>query len=208
MDKEKVSRTSSGGFFRPLTGGNSLLKRWNLNHIILITLIAIICGVISWGSSYLYNALVLVLTPFGLKPFANEALLGLWIISGPLAAEVFRIPGAAFFSEVLTAIVETFLGNQWGVMDLIFGAVQGAGTEAGFALTGYRHYDWLGLSVAALTGTAVTFGYDLFRIGYLNYPLPLLTGLFTVRLLSLLIIGSWLPAVVVKTLKRSQFLKS
>ena len=185
-----------------------MFKHWNLRNIILIALIAIICGVISWGSGYLYNGLVLILTPFGLKPFANEALLGLWIISGPLAAEIFRSPGAAFFGEILTAVVEMFLGDQWGVMDLVAGAVQGLGTEAGFALTFYRHYDWLGLSVAALTGTIITFGYDLLGLWYDQYSLPLLVGLFITRLGSLLLISSWLPSAIVKILNRSQTLQS
>ena len=180
-----------------------MLKHWTLRNLILITLIAILCGIISWGASYLYNVLVLVLTPLGLKPFANEALLGLWIISGPLAAEVCRTPGAAFFSEVLTAVVEIFLDDQWGVINLITGAIQGAGTEAGFALTQYR-YNWIGLSTAALTGTIITFGYDLLSLGYSHYPLPLLMGLFIVRLLSLLIISSWLPGRVVKMLKKTK----
>lgn len=184
-----------------------MLRHWNLRNIILLTLISIFCGVIFWGTSFVYNGLAYVLTPIGLKPFANEILVGIYIMAGPLAACLFKVPGAATLAEIIGAIVEMFLGAQWGIAAIIAGLIQGISSEAGFALTGYRHYDWFGVTASAVTATIITFAYDWFYLGYGKLILPMIIAIVIVRFLSLMIFSGWLPLAISHKLTKSHVIQ-
>ena len=99
------------------------MKRWHIRDIILVTIIAIFMGVIFWAIGPVYTILAAALAPFGLQPLANELLLGIWVMAGPLAGFVIRIPGAATLGELLGAVVEMFLGGIWGASTLISGVL-------------------------------------------------------------------------------------
>ncbi|KRN33295.1 ECF transporter S component [Weissella halotolerans] len=154
---------------------------WSLKNVIFLAIIAIFFGVIYqlWGYAYY----VLAATP--LKPFANDLTLGVWLMAGPLAGLLIRRPFATTIGEVLAATVEMFLFSSWGASTILSGFIQGIGSELGFALTGYRNWDKKGLALSVLTATIVTFIWDLFNSGYIDYALPMLLTLFIVRLLSI-----------------------
>lgn len=184
-----------------------MLKRWNLRNVILLTLISIFCGVIFWGSDFLYNGLVYLTTPIGMKPFANEIIVGIYLIAGPLSACLFRVPGSATLGEIIASVVEMFLGSQFGVMGIIAGLIQGVGSEAGFALTGYRHFDWLGVTASSITATVVTFAYDWFYMGYGKLTLPMIIGIVIVRFISIMILSGWLPLAISHKLIKSHVIQ-
>lgn len=117
---------------------------WHLRDIILLALIAIFCGVIFWVIGPLYNILTVALTPVGLGPAANDILMGVWCMAGPLAGIIFKRVGAAFLGEFLGSVVEMFLGGQWGASTMISGVVQGVASELGFTFTGYKNFNWFG----------------------------------------------------------------
>ncbi|KRM93239.1 ECF transporter S component [Lentilactobacillus senioris] len=181
-------------------------QRWSLRNIILIALIAIFCGLIFWGAGFLYTALTVALTPLGMAPYANDILMGLWCMAGPLTGYIIRIPGSAFLGEFLGSAVEVFLGGQWGASAFISGLVQGIGSELGFTLTGYKHYDWLGLSASILSTTIITFAWDWFRSGYNQYGALMLIGLFVTRLISTFVFAGLLTRLITNLLDRSQVL--
>ncbi|KRL93529.1 ECF transporter S component [Levilactobacillus hammesii] len=183
------------------------MKRWHIRDIILVTIIAIFMGVIFWAIGPVYTILAAALAPAGLQPLANELLLGIWVMAGPLAGFVIRIPGAATLGELLGAVVEMFLGGIWGASTLISGTLQGFGSELGFILTGYKRYGWFTLVLSALTTTIVTFIWDLFRSGYAAYHLPFLLLLFCVRFLSVFIFGGVLTKLINNLLVRAHVLK-
>ena len=56
-------------------------KNWALKDVIFLAVIGIFFGIIYQVWSYAYYAMAA--TP--LKPFANDATLGVWIMAGPLA---------------------------------------------------------------------------------------------------------------------------
>ncbi|GLB46274.1 ABC transporter permease [Philodulcilactobacillus myokoensis] len=184
-----------------------MLKRWNLHNIIMLTMISILCGVIFWSADFFYNALTAALTPVGLAPMAGAALFGLWIIASPLCAMIFKIPGAAILSEVIGAIVEMILGGQWGIMTIVSGLVQGIGAELGFALTGYKMYNYFSLSLSLILTTTVTFIYQLFTNGYASYSAGLLFWIFIVNLISAFVFGGIIPVLIIKALKKSHLVK-
>lgn len=180
---------------------------WSLRNIILLTLISIICGIIFFATGFLYNAVSLALTPYGLAPLANDLLLGLWVMAAPLAGFIFKRPGAPLLAEVIGAIVEMFLGGQWGVETIISGIEQGIATELGFVATKYKHFDWLGVFATTISTTAITFIYDWFKSGYNAYTINMLIILFIARFISIFIFGGVLSKLVANMLEKSHVIK-
>lgn len=176
-------------------------KKFHLQDVILIALIAIAFGAIFVGTDWIYNALYLVI-----GPFANEALFGLWIMAGPLAAYLIRVPGAAIVGETLGAAAEVLFGGTFGAAALIYGLVQGFGSEIGFAFWRYRNWGWGSLLTSAVTTTIVAFGYELFRLGYVKYSFPMILALFSVRLISDLFFGAVLVKMIFALVERSSVL--
>ena len=81
-----------------------------------------------------------------------QALLGGgWLFAGVLTALVIRKPGAALYGELVAASVSALVGNQWGVLTLESGLVQGLAAELVFAVFVYRVWN---LPVAVLSGAA------------------------------------------------------
>ncbi|MEJ6399717.1 ECF transporter S component [Nicoliella lavandulae] len=185
-----------------------MAKKWSLRNIILIALIAIVCGVIFWLTSFIYNALTLILTPIGLAPAANDLSLGLWIVAGPLAGAIFKMPGVSIFSEVAGAVVEMFLGDQWGVMNVVSGLIQGAGAELGFAVTGYKKYGHFQLFLGAVFTTVITFTWDWFKNGYNAYHVGFIILLFILRFISVWVFSDPIPTAINKLLNRSHAIEA
>ena len=154
---------------------------WNLRDIIFLCLISIFFGVIYQGWNYAYY--FIASTP--LKPYANDLTLGVWLMAGPLSAILFKKRGACFLGEFLASIVEMFLFSSWGISTVICGIIQGIGSELGFAITKYKHFDKIGVLTSIITSTIITFIWDLFQSGYLHYPFKMLISLFIIRLLSI-----------------------
>lgn len=155
-------------------------SHWQLKDVIFLALIALFFGVIYqiWGFSYTFIAA----TP--LKPFANDATLGVWLMAGPLAGRLIPKPGSAILGEFLAATIEMFLFSQWGAMNLVSGLIQGLGAEIGFASTKYQQRPKTNLLISALMMTILTFIWDLFQSGYLAYHLPMLALLFIISFIS------------------------
>ncbi len=181
---------------------------WHLRDIILLALIAIFCGVIFWVIGPLYNILTVALTPVGLGPAANDILMGVWCMAGPLAGIIFKRVGAAFLGEFLGSVVEMFLGGQWGASTMISGVVQGVASELGFTFTGYKNFNWLGLNMSVLTTTIITFAWDMARNGYASYHFGLLIALFIIRLISMWIFGGLLSKAITNLLDRTHLLQA
>lgn len=168
----------------------------------MLTLIAIFFGFLFFALDFVYNGLAA--TP--LKPFANDMLLGMWVMAGPLAGYLIRKPGASFSGEFLGAFVEMIIGSQLGVSGVILGIVQGIGTELGFAFTGYKYWHALSLTFSAITTTVITFGYDLFASGYNAYGIKLLVILFFIRLISIGLFGGVLANAIIKLVEKAGIL--
>lgn len=104
---------------------NSTKQHWQVKDIIFLALLAAFFGLIYQGASYLYYALAATF----LKPYANDLMLGIWLMAGPLAAILLKRRGAAFLGEFLAATAEMLLFSSWGAANLITGALQGSASE-------------------------------------------------------------------------------
>ena len=108
---------------------------------------------------------------------------------------------------MLGAAAEVIFGGTFGASALISGIVQGIGSELGFTLLRYKNWGWPALTTSAITTTVVSFGYELFRLGYVHYHLPMILALFSVRLISVFLFGAVCVQAIFKMLSRSKVLK-
>jgi energy-coupling factor transport system substrate-specific component len=123
-------------------------KEWSTRELVVAAVLAVAVGVIFWGWGLLYSS-VFTLIPF---PF-SYVTVGLWMVGGLLVPYVIRKPGAALLGELVAAFVSMALGNQWGILTMASGLVQGAGAELVFA--GFR---WKRFDRAAVFGAAALAG--------------------------------------------------
>lgn len=178
--------------------GGKTMKHLTLKDIIFIMLIALIFGALFVGTDVIYAPLYLVI-----GPFANEVLFGLWIMAGPLAIAILRLPGTTVIGEVLAAVAEVLFGGTFGAATLISGLVQGAGSELGFLTLRYKNWGWPALISSAFWVTVVSFAYEIFKQGYIHLALPMILALFCTRLVSDLLFGAVLVHYVVRLLVRA-----
>lgn len=183
------------------------LESWHLKNIIMVTLIGVVCGLVFWVMDPIYTALTAVLTPLGLAPFTNAILIGFWTMGGPLALMIIRIPGSGLLAEFFGAVVEMLLGGIWGAATLISGLIQGFGSELGFAFTGYKQYNWFGMTLSVITTTVVTFGWELIRHDYAGFSLGMITALFVVSLISVFLFSGVLTMAIAKLLERTHLIE-
>ncbi|MCT8389335.1 ABC transporter permease [Leuconostoc holzapfelii] len=189
------------------TVSDSKRRHWALRDVLLLAFVAVFIGFIFWVLGPVYNVLAAALTPMGLAPFANDLLLGGWMMAAPLASILIRQAGAGLLGELFAAAVEMLLGGQWGVATLLSGLVQGIASEAGFAILAYKDWHWRGIFSSAVTGAVITFIWSLFRDGYASYHIGLLVALFLTRFVSLLFFGGVLVVAIQKLIEKAGVLR-
>ncbi|HCE12017.1 MAG TPA: ABC transporter permease, partial [Enterococcus sp.] len=140
--------------------------KWALKDVIMVGIASLIFGLIYLGAVHFGLLLGTLLTPFGLSVLANEFIFGVWFMAAAFAGYVLRKPGAATITEMIAALLEVFMGNFYGPIIFISGFVQGIGTEAGFALGGYRRYGWFPLITGALGATITSFIWGIIRSNF------------------------------------------
>jgi energy-coupling factor transport system substrate-specific component len=123
-------------------------KNWTTRELVVAAVLSVAVGVVFWAWGLLYTA-VFTLVPFPVQ----YVTVGLWMMGGLLVPYIIRRPGAAFFGEVVAAFVSMALGNQWGILTLASGLVQGFGAELVFAAFLWKRYNGVALyGAAALAG--------------------------------------------------------
>lgn len=145
-----------------MSGRLSLLyKDWKTRELVVAAVLAVAVGVIFWGWGLLW-ASASQFIPF---PF-HYALVGVWMIGGLLVPYVVRRPGAALLGELVAAFVSMALGNQWGLLTMASGLVQGVGSEAVFAGFRWRRFGGVALYGAAALAGAFSILLDTFLYSY------------------------------------------
>lgn len=121
--------------------------RWRVVDIVVASVLATAAGLVFVVWNIASNPISAPLS--ALLPGLQALLAGGWLFAGVLTALVIRKPGAALYGELVAATVSALVGNQWGVLTLESGLVQGIGAELVFALFLYRRW---GLPVALIAG--------------------------------------------------------
>lgn len=121
--------------------------RWRVVDIVVASVLAVAAGLVFVFWNIASNPLSAPL--IALLPGLQGLVGGGWLFAGVLTALVIRKPGAALYGELVAATVSALVGNQWGVMTIESGLVQGLGAELVFAVFLYRRWN---LPVAILSG--------------------------------------------------------
>jgi energy-coupling factor transport system permease protein len=173
------------------------MKRLKLSDILITIVIALVFGIIYklWGPVYT------IFKPFGLH--VGDVIYGMWFIAGTAAILLLRKPGVALLAETAAASGEFLVGSEYGLSVLLYGIVQGLGTELMFALFGYKRYTAF---VAALGGIAAAVGSLVMDAAY-GYVMDLalwnLLLLIGARLLGGFLIAGILAYFLVEALEKT-----
>jgi energy-coupling factor transport system substrate-specific component len=147
--------------YGPASGGQAVEYRWTTREIVVGAVLAVAVGVIFWVWGVLWST-VFQAVPF---PF-SYALVGVWMVGGLLVPYVIRKPGAALLGELVAAFVSMAMGNQWGILTMASGLVQGAGAEAVFAAFRWKRFTGPALYAAAALAGALSILLDTFVYSY------------------------------------------
>lgn len=125
------------------------IYRWRVVDIVVASVLAVAAGLVFVLWNIASNPLGAPLS--AALPGLQALVGGGWLFAGVLTALVIRKPGAALYGELVAATVSALVGNQWGVLTIESGLVQGLAAELVFAAFAYRRW---GLPVAVLAGAA------------------------------------------------------
>jgi energy-coupling factor transport system substrate-specific component len=136
-------------------------KEWTTRELVVAAVLAVAVGVVFWGWGLLWSSVFQVI-PF---PF-SYALVGVWMVGGLLVPYVVRRPGAALLGELVAAFVSMALGNQWGILTMASGLVQGVGSELVFGAFRWKRFDGFALYGAAALAGVFSILLDTFLYSY------------------------------------------
>ena len=132
--------------------------RWRTVDIVVTAVLGVAFGVVFWAWNLLWAA---VGTAFVAFPPGQAFMYGVWLLPAVLAPLVVRRPGAGLFAELIAAVVSALLGSAWGSIVLLYGLLQGAAGEAGYAAFGWRRFGWLQAVLSAAFAGAMAAVLDL-----------------------------------------------
>ena len=165
---------------------SKIVWRWRVVDIVVAAVIGVAGGVVYFAWQFPAAGFAAVL------PGVQSLGYGLWLLAGVLAALIVRKPGAALFAELVAAVVESLIGNQWGgPVTLLYGVVEGLGAELIFAAFLYASWRvWTAMLAGGLAGV----GGGILDIVLYN---PGVTGGFiTVYLICFAVSGAVLAGLV------------
>lgn len=132
--------------------------RWRVVDIVVAAVLGVASGVVFLGADLVYVPINVVLT---LTPGLVGLTAGLWLFAGVLGGLIIRRPGAAILVSLIATLVETAVWNTWGLSNILFGLLQGAGAELAVALFLYKSSRiWvaiIGGALAAIPNAVLSF---------------------------------------------------
>lgn len=167
---------------------NRISKGWTTRETVVVAVSSVVFGMI-----YLAWVQLWLLAQGLIGPIAMDIVFGLWFAGSTFNAYVVRKPGVAFATAMIAVITELLAGNPAGLILLITGLVQGAGSEIPFALTRWRRYSWSVLLTSGGTAAVMSFGYNWIIFDYQNLDTGLLIAMFIIRVASGMLLGALLP---------------
>jgi len=133
-------------------------SRWRTVDIVVTAVLGVAFGVVFWAWGLLWAAVGTAFTAF---PPGQAFMYGVWLLPAVLAPLVVRKPGAGLFAELIAAVVSALLGSSWGSIVLLYGLLQGAAGELGYAVFGWRRFGWLQAVLSAAFAGAMAAVLDL-----------------------------------------------
>ncbi|ESU33902.1 HMP/thiamine permease ykoE [Bacillus sp. 17376] len=180
-----------------------MLANWKLREVVVLSVLAVVFGVIYLLFLQFGNVLVGM---FGLIGY--DLIFGIWFIVSIIAAYIIRKPGAAVLSETIAATIEVMLGNAVGPRLILAGIIQGLGAEAAFAATKWKNYSTWVLVAAGMGSSITSFAWGYFLGGLAALTPGYVTAMFFVRLASGAILAGLLGKYISDSLAKTGALNS
>ncbi|MBN1628937.1 MAG: ECF transporter S component [Thermoleophilia bacterium] len=141
--------------------GLASFKEWTTRELVVASVLSVAVGVVFWAWGLLWS------TAFQAVPFPfSYSLVGVWMIGGLLVPYIVRRPGAALVGEIVAAFVSMALGNQWGILTMASGIVQGVGAEIVFGAFRWKRFTGVALYGAAALAGVFSILLDTFLYSY------------------------------------------
>jgi energy-coupling factor transport system substrate-specific component len=173
-----------------IVGAVTFPDRWRVVDMVVASVLGVVGGFFFWGVATVWTPVTEALR---LAPPASALLAGLWLVPGVLGGLVLRKPGAAVYVELVAAVLEALLGNQWGFSTVYYGLIEGLGAEFVLALLLYRAFTLIPAALAG-AGAGVTVGLLDTSIYYTDLTGATKTGYVVLAVLSGAVIagvGAW-----------------
>jgi energy-coupling factor transport system substrate-specific component len=173
-----------------VVGAVTFPERWRVVDMVVAGVLGVVGGFFFWGVATVWTPVTEALK---LAPPASALLAGLWLVPGVLGGLVVRKPGAAVFVELVAAVLEALLGNQWGFSTVYYGLIEGLGAEFVLALLLYRTFTLIP-AVLAGAGAGVALGLLDTSVYYTDLTGGTKTGYVALAVLSGAVIagaGAW-----------------
>lgn len=180
---------------------------WKLKDILMISVCAVLFGVVYLGVTYAGQFLSTFLAPLGMASLGYEPFYGIYFMAAAFAIYVMRKPGTGLVAEMLAAIIETLMGNFFGPKIILSGFVQGLGIELIFMMTKYKKFDYKTMMLSGVICSVVTLIYNLIISGYSKIAVPVLALMLAVRLVSAILIDGILVKKLADGLAKAGVLK-
>lgn len=175
--------------------------KWTTLDIVMVAVIGVVFALLYWA----YNQFYAYLWPFiSASPLTIQIFTGFWFLAGIVSASIIQKPGAAFLGEFIAAIISMLLGSMWGVWVLVSGVVQGAATEAVFAASRYKKFNYPIVILAGVFTALLSFFFpESFTEGFLAYRVPIIIGMLVIRLISGAVLGGVLGKAITDSVART-----
>jgi energy-coupling factor transport system substrate-specific component len=175
------------------------IKSFTTFDIVLMALLAVANGVMTTYMSFVNKAL----TAMG-GPILTSTIVGVYMVYGVLAMYIIRKPGAALFTYLIGATVQTLMGVSYGMASAYVAALcYAVAIEGVFALFRYKRWGYFSVILASLAAVPLWFVFAAYMFGYLSWGIPVLLIALVVRCLSGIVlcglVTKWLGDGLAKT---------
>jgi energy-coupling factor transport system substrate-specific component len=136
--------------------------RYTTVELVFIAIVGVVFGIVNNLLGMVHSS-INAFNPLLASAFCPFGIMSL------LAAYVVRKPGAALLAGIINGLVQFLAGNPAGLWALGMGVAHGIGVEIGFAIFGYRNWDWLACFVAGLLDGLVSMIVIVLAFGYLTF---------------------------------------
>lgn len=155
-------------------------KTFTTLDIVLMALLAVANGILTNYMAFLNK----FLTSIG-GPIATSANVGLYMVYGVLAMYIIRKPGAAAVTYLIGAIVQSMLGNGYGMASAFIAAgCYAVMVELVYFLFRYKNWGYKSIILASLSAVPLWFAFAAYMYGYYKWDVSVLIITLIIRCIS------------------------
>jgi energy-coupling factor transport system permease protein len=125
----------------------STKSTYTTKDIVTIVVIAVISGIVGAGWGYVWNLTFAIPVVGGL---ISASLSFVWFIAPLVSFHMIRKPRAAAMTQLLGGFIAVLAGHPAGIVAYGWYVLEAIGVEAGFAAFGYKRWDLLAMTLAAV----------------------------------------------------------